>query len=175
MQKNLIRLFVISIAVVLLSACEASTNYSQLLKQEQELIDTYLERNGYSVLEKFPEDSIFGEKEMYRYPDGIYIRLIDKGEGDTIPRGGQFTLRYRQMTLDEYPIIEDYWTTLDRPYPNTITMGSLVSSCEGWQAAFDVMKRSNSHAEIVVPSKLGRNLQLVVPYHYEVKIKALPK
>lgn len=158
-----------------LISCEQSTNYSKLLEKEQKLIDAYIEREGYTILDEFPKDSVFGEKEMYHYPDGIYIQLLDKGHGEPIKNGESLILRYKQSTLDIPPIVEDYWTTQDRPYPNEIVMGDLTYSCEGWQAAFDVMLRTDSHALVIIPSQLGRDISTITPYLYEMKILAVPK
>lgn len=156
-------------------ACESETNYSQLLKAEEELIEDWLTRNGIVLLDEFPADTVFGANEMYHFEDGIYFQLIEKGVGDTLRTGDKLVLRYRQSTLDLYPMVEDYWTTQDRPYPNEITYGSLTNSCEGWQEAFELMKKSDAHARVIVPSKLGRNDSEVIPYVYEMKIRRVPK
>jgi hypothetical protein len=156
-------------------ACESNENYSQLLEAEEVLIEDWLGRNNIVLLDEFPLDTVFGENEMYHFEDGIYFQLIKKGVGDTLRTGDNLILRYKQSTLDLYPVVEDYWTTQDRPYPNEITYGSLSNSCEGWQKAFELMKKSESHARIIVPSKLGRNDSEVIPYVYEMKIRRVPK
>ena len=156
-------------------ACESETYYSQLLKAEEELIDSWLTRNEIVVLDEFPVDTVFGANEMYHFEEGIYFQLIEKGVGDTLRTGDKLVLRYRQSTLDEFPMVEDYWTTQDRPYPNEIIYGSLTNSCEGWQKAFELMKKSEAHARIIVPSKLGRDDSEVIPYVYELKIRRVPK
>ena len=170
-----IKFFGMMLLLMLLSACENSTNYSQLLKAEEELIQDWLGRNEIVLLDEFPADTIFGANEMYHFEDGIYFQLIEKGVGDTLRTGDKLVLRYKQSTLDVYPVVEDYWTTQDRPYPNEITYGSLINSCEGWQKAFELMKKSEAHARIIVPSKLGRNNSEVIPYVYEMKIRRVPK
>ncbi len=156
-------------------ACESNENYSQLLEAEEVLIEDWLGRNNIVLLDEFPSDTVFGENEMYHFEDGIYFQLIKKGVGDTLRTGDNLILRYKQSTLDLYPVVEDYWTTQDRPYPNEITYGSLSNSCEGWQKAFELMKKSEAHARIIVPSKLGRNDSEVIPYVYEMKIRRVPK
>lgn len=161
--------------LVLLAACENSNNYSQLLKAEEELIEDWLMRNEITLLDEFPADTVFGANEMYHFEDGIYFQLIEKGVGDTLRSGDKLILRYKQSTLDEYPMVEDYWTTQDRPYPNEIIYGSLTNSCEGWQKAFELMQKSEAHARIIVPSKLGRSTSDVIPYFYEMKIRRVPK
>ena len=170
-----IRFFGMILLLMLLSACENSTNYSQLLKAEEELIQDWLLLNEMVLLDEFPADTVFGGNEMYHFEDGIYFQLIEKGVGDTLRTGDKLVLRYKQSTLDVYPMVEDYWTTQDRPYPNEISYGSLSNSCEGWQKAFELMKKSEAHARIIVPSKLGRNNSEVIPYVYEMKIRRVPK
>ena len=176
MDKRLISwgLFLIMMAFGMIS-CESSTSYSKELEAEEALIDEWLERNNITLLDEFPEDSLFAENEMYHFKDGIYFQMFDRGEGDTLVSGDVIILRYRCSTLDENAIVEDYWTTQDRPYPNEIIYGSTENSCDGWDDAFDLMKRSGAHARIIVPSKLGFDDSQVIPYVYEMKIKILPK
>lgn len=158
-----------------LVSCGSSTSYSKELEAEEQLIEQWLSRNGITLLQVFPEDSLFAENEMYHFKDGIYFQMFDKGQGDAMEVGDVIILRYKCSTLDENAIVEDYWTTQDRPYPNEITYGSTYNSCKGWNAAFEIMKRSGAHARIIVPSKLGFDDSQVVPYLYEMKIKVLPK
>ena len=171
MKFRILSLFMLLIMV----ACENSTNYSQLLKAEEELIADWLVRNEITLLDEFPADTVFAANEMYHFEDGIYFQLIEKGVGDTLRMGDKFVLRYKHSTLDLYPLVEDFWTTQDRPYPNEIVYGSLANSCEGWQKAFELMKKSDAHARIIVPSKLGRNNSEVIPYVYEMKIRRVRK
>ena len=170
-----IRFFGMILMLMLISACENSTNYSKLLEAEEELIEDWLSRNAITLLDEFPSDTVFADNEMYHFEDGIYFQLIEKGVGDTLRAGDKLILRYKQSTLDLYPMVEDYWTTQDRPYPNEIAYGSLTNSCEGWQKAFELMQKSDAHARIIVPSKLGRNNSEVIPYVYEMKIRRVPK
>ena len=161
--------------LLMMVACENSNNYSQLLEAEENLIEDWLVRNEYVLLDEFPADTVFAANEMYHFAEGIYFQLIEKGVGDTLRNGDKLVLRYKQSTLDLYPVVEDYWTTQDRPYPNEITYGSLVNSCEGWQKAFELMHKSGAYARVIVPSKLGRNDSEVIPYVYEMKIRRVPK
>lgn len=164
-----------ALAAMCLFACEDENNYSQLLKKEEIEINSWLKRNNIKVLDEFPADSVFAEDEMYHYPEGIYFRLIDKGIGDTLRTGDRFVLRYRQYTLEEGALVESYWTTQDNPYPPEIVYGNATNSCEGWDQAFEAMKRSESQAQIIVPSKLGHNDSEVIPYIYDLKIRRIQK
>ncbi|MDD3405393.1 MAG: DUF4827 family protein [Paludibacteraceae bacterium] len=162
---------------LLLASCESSISYSKLLEQEEKLIESYIARQGIEVLETFPADSVFQSNQYYHYPDGIYIQLISKGEGEEATSGRAIVVRFKQSTLDEYPTEESYWTTMDKPYPVEVTYGSTTNSCDGWQQALEVMKRTESHAKFIVPSKIGFDeaAQAVTPLLYEMKIKLKPQ
>src|SRR5574344_2156181 len=95
---------------LLLASCESSISYSKLLEQEEKLIESYIARQGIEVLETFPADSVFQSNQYYHYPDGIYIQLISKGEGEEATSGRVIVVRFKQSTLDEYPTEESYWT-----------------------------------------------------------------
>ena len=174
MKNKLILLLGLGI-LMLMTSCPDTKTYSQELKEEENLIADWLTRNNIVVLDEFPEDSVFAENEMYLYDNGLYFQLLSIGEVDTLRNGDTFILRYSQSTLYENPIVEDYLTTQDRPYPTEITYGSLTNSCEGWQTAFEAMKRGESRAKIIVPSQIGRNQSVVTPYFYELRIRKIPK
>ena len=177
MNKILSKLCAGALFMVILSACVNTSSYTYLIDQEEKLIASYLKRNNYVLLDKFPEDSVFAENEFYHITDGIYFQLIEKGTGDTALVYDKLVVRYKKSTLEQDAVVEDYWTTQDRPYPNEVTYGSLTGSCQGWYDAMHMMQRSNAHAKFIVPSKLGfeTDQNSVTPYLYEMKIKILPR
>lgn len=173
-----IKIFSILLGLILLAvfnSCENTNTYSAQLRAEQKKIDNYLSREGYSILPTFPADTVFDAKKMYHFKDGIYFQLIDKGTGDTAQYGDQIAVRYMQSTLDASPIVEEFWSTMDKAYPTIVTYGISSTSCDGWEQALKIMKRTDSYARIIVPSKVGFDNSEVVPYLYELKIKIVPK
>ncbi|MBQ0007430.1 MAG: DUF4827 family protein [bacterium] len=176
MIKRLIySLLVVGVLSQTLVSCLSSTSYSKELEKEENLINAWIKRNGIKILDKFPEDSLFAEDEMYHFKDGIYFQLLEKGKGDTLRNGDVIILRYKQSTLDKNPIVDDYMTVEDREHPNEIIYGSMTNSCKGWNEAFKLMKRDSSYARVIVPSKLGFNDAVVIPFLYEMRIRILPK
>ncbi|MDR1592503.1 MAG: DUF4827 domain-containing protein [Prevotellaceae bacterium] len=176
------KLFLLSMPVllILLGSCKNEFDYSLQLEEEQQKIDAYIQANGITVINVFPADSVFPEKTYYRAnADSIFFRLDSKGTGDVAVAGDKIAVRYIESTLDEYPMVESYWTTQDLEYPTELTYGSTYRSCVGWQSAFDKMQRTDAVAEIIVPSKLGlakaTTATSVTPYHYKIKFKILPK
>ncbi len=104
------------LALVLLSACESSQNYSKLLEQEQLKMDQFMERNNYSVITEFPSDSVLIIGQWYRFDsEDIYICIDSLGLGRKVVTGDELSVRYIQSTLDEFPLVVSYWTTQDKP------------------------------------------------------------
>ena len=166
------------LALVLLSACESSQNYSKLLEQEQLKFEQFMERNNYSVITEFPSDSVLIIGQWYRFDsEDIYICIDSLGLGRKVVTGDELSVRYIQSTLDEFPLVVSYWTTQDKPYPDQIIKGSLVKSCEGWDNAFGLMRYSGTIAQVIVPSKLGFSAAAssVTPFHYKLSMKVTPK
>ena len=90
--------------------------------------------------------------------------------------GDELAVRYIQSTLDENPVVVSYWTTQDKPYPTQIIKGSTTNSCDGWDDAFGMMRRSGTIAQVIVPSKLGFSdaANSVIPYHFKISMKVVP-
>ena len=167
---------ILAVLSLTVNSCTSSTSYSKELENEENLIKAWIKRNHIKILDEFPEDSLFAEDEMYHFNEGIYFQMLDTGRGnEVLQEGDVIILRYSSSTLDKNPVVEDYWSTEDRPYPNEIVYGSLTNSCKGWNAAFELMKRDSAYARIIVPSKMGFNDAIVVPYLYEMRIRILPK
>ncbi len=163
-------------------SCESSTNYAKQLEQEKKQIQKFIDQNNYTVVTEFPADSVFEDGVFYySEKDDIYFRLDQKGEGDTITTGEKLQVRYIQSTLEEFPVVESYWTTMDLEYPIEITYGGYTgqTTCEGWNAAFRMMQRSNAVAQVIVPSYKGfswaTTQTTLTPYLYKITFLVLPK
>lgn len=176
-MKNTVKIALFVALLLGTMACEKSNSYSKLLENEQKLIEQYIARNNINVLDKMPENGFFAENEYYHFPDGIYIQLIDSGSGEVATNGRTIIVRFMQTTLDEYPVVESYMTTLDTRNPIEVVYGQSQNNCEGWQQAFSVMKRTGAHAKFIVPSKKGfdESAQAVTPVLYDMHIKLKPR
>ncbi|MDR3328215.1 MAG: DUF4827 domain-containing protein [Prevotellaceae bacterium] len=183
-MKNLFISFSVLCALIFVS-CERSTNYSAQLEQERKKIKEYLAKNGYTVVNLSDSaqkanvcNNVTPSNTYYCLgEDSIYFRLDSVGAGKKVELGNLLQIRYVESTLDERPVVESYWTTMDLPYPVQIILGNLTYNCVGWQSAVRLMGYSDAIAEFIVPSKIGleKALNPVVPYHYKFTFKILPK
>ena len=169
----------ILMGIVLLAAYGCNSNiYSEQLKKERQLIENYISRNGYVVVDTLPADDAWGENVYYRVPDydNFYFHMVEKGDTTQaeIESGETVLLRYKRYTLTEYPDTLFYWSTMDSPDP--VNFQYLIQSekaCAGWQTALKYMKYTDAYYKIICPSKMGFSEEnaAVIPYGYDLKIK----
>ena len=171
--------FLIFLASIFASSCSSTKTYAQLLNEEQDLIDGFIKRNNILVVSSFPTDTpwVKNGKEIYVLTtSGLYYHLVNPGDlssKDTLEYKNTVVPRFIQYTLGVPADSISNWTTIDFPYPSDFTYGDLTQSCKAFQEAASYLKRNNSEAKLIVPSKLGFNTEMmsVTPLGYEYKIK----
>ena len=63
-----------SVAIFVLISCENSQNYSVQLENQRKQIREYIERNGISLIETYPTDSVFKSNEyLWMGQDSIIL------------------------------------------------------------------------------------------------------
>ena len=162
----------------ILIGCNNNT-YSDDLKAEEELIESFIKRQGIKVVTEEPTE--WTENLYWKLPDydNFYFHLTERGDTTLaeLEAKDKVLLRYRQYTLDAYADTVSYWTTLDSPNPVEIQyLVQSSASCSGWQIALQHMKYSGAQCKIICPSKLGFSDQnsYVIPYGYDMKIQIKP-
>ncbi len=162
----------------ILIGCNNNT-YSDDLKAEEELIESFIKRQGIKVVTEEPTE--WTENLYWKLPDydNFYFHLTERGDTTLaeLEAKDKVLLRYRQYTLDAYADTISYWTTLDSPNPVEIQyLVQSSASCSGWQIALQHMKYSGAQCKIICPSKLGFSDQnsYVIPYGYDMKIQIKP-
>jgi len=107
--------------------------------------------------------------------------LVNPGDtaanADTLASNDVVVIRYRQYTLTEDPDTLYYWNTIDYPYPISFSYLDYTQACTAWHEAVSYMKRNNSEAKLIVPSKIGLSeyMNSVTPLGYDFKIVGIQK
>lgn len=161
-----------------ITGCKKNNVYSDLLKEERKKIESYIEREGITVVTEEPELDEWTEDLYWQIPeyDDFYFHMVELGDTTEAELEAKETvlLRFRRYSLDEYADTLYNWTTIDSPEP--IELQYLVNSevsCTGWQLALKYMKYNNAQCKIICPSKLGFSEEnsSVTPFGYDLKIK----
>ena len=172
----------ILVGIVLLVAYGCNSNiYSEQLKKERKLIESYIARHGLIIVDTLPAADQWEENIYYRVPEGdnCYFHMVALGDTTfpEIEKEDEVLLRYKRYTLDEYPDTLSNWGTMDSAKPIELEyMVNSENSCTGWQVALKYMKYPYSQCKIIVPSKMGfrEENSTVTPYGYELKRKDNP-
>ena len=174
MKKISISALMMSIVFIVMG-CNNNT-YSDDLKEEQTLIENFIQRQGIQVVTEEPKE--WGENVYWKLPDydNYYFHLVNAGDTTSaeLEAKDKVNLRYRQYTLEAYADTISCWTTQDAPEPVALQyMVSTSNTCSGWQIALQHMKHSGAECKIICPSKLGFTEQnsSVTPYGYDMKIQ----
>jgi len=173
--------FLIFLASIFASSCSSTKTYSQLLNDEKDLMDGFIKRNNILVVSGTPDKNTVwtnnkGQDIYMLTTSGLYFHMINSGDtipNDTLEFRNTVVPRFKQYTLGVPSDTISNWTTIDFPYPSDFIFGDMTQSCKGFQEAASYLKRNNSEAKIIVPSKLGFNTDMmsVTPYGYDLKIK----
>ena len=180
----------ILVGLILLVAYGCNSNiYSEQLKKERKLIESYIARHGLIIVDTLPAADQWEENTYYRVPDydNFYFHMVELGDttfvhpGDSISRenaeiesGDDVLLRFKRYTLDEYADTLYNWGIMDSPDPVKFQyMVQSEDACTGWQVALKYMKYNDSQCKIICPSKMGFSEEnsSVTPYGYDLNMK----
>ena len=78
---------------------------SEKRAKERAAIAQLIADSAYIVTETMPVDTIFGEKEFYHSPSGLYIHIIEKGTGEKPKTNDNVTFRYNTFGLSSNDIL----------------------------------------------------------------------
>jgi hypothetical protein len=164
MKKTLIFVLAsIALLACLSTACDSQKTLQERLQEEKRAIDRYIKRNNLVILGEYPKSGVFGEKEYFKTNDGLYIHVVDSGNGQratslTDVVTVRFEYRHDIAVSDtsvtywsETALIQPYFFTFGLAQTYTVS-GSLV--CEGWvHPLFYVGK--TAVVDLIIPSALG--------------------
>ena len=173
-MKKIVYFILISIALI---GCKNNNVYSELLKKERELIETFIQREGIKVVTEEPTE--WESNTYWKVPDldNFYFHLVSPGDTtlDLVEKGDKVSIRFKRYTLTEYADTLYNWTTDDNPNPVSFEYDPLYATsentCIGWQMAIKYMQYPKAQCKIIRPSKLGFSEEnsSVIPYGYDIK------
>ncbi len=102
MKKNIFMLLML-FAAVLFASCDKTQSYSKLKKKQQKELDKFISQRGIEVLHKYPSNGVFGEKQFYLTDKGVYINVVDSGNGNR-PKIGKTIILMRCSGEDFFKV-----------------------------------------------------------------------
>lgn len=158
-------------AVIVVSSCsESRRTYTEMLKDERKIIRKLIDSLDIKLLDKYPENGVFADNEFYELPSGLYINVIDSGNGNRAVANStvilcRFEFDYFDGRTGSYNTIDGFNSLLDgepigpmifvygassvseKSYFSTLYGGGLVEPLS--------LVGDSSYVKLIVPFKIG--------------------
>ena len=82
MMKLRIGFLMIILGLVLGTCGKRGKSFSEYKKEEKEAINRLIAKEGFEILNRYPSDGVFGEKQFLLLDNGCYLNVIDSGNGN---------------------------------------------------------------------------------------------
>jgi hypothetical protein len=92
-----------------MSSCNNTPSYADLKKAQEKAIGRFVAEKGFEILSTYPSDGVFGENQFVKLDNGIYLNVVDSGNGNRAVVG-------KTVVLTRFKVInfsDDAQTTAD--------------------------------------------------------------
>lgn len=155
MKKIIIASLLGIAAISLLFSCNKSKTYAQRLGDERKAIERFIDKNDIVVLNDYPADSVFKEKEFYfDRSTGVYYNVIDGGNERRLKNGEEFYIRFKGLT---YISDEDTTTysNIKALQPEVLVYGnSSTYTSSAWVVPIENLG-DRAKVKMIVPFNMG--------------------
>ncbi|WP_321479167.1 DUF4827 domain-containing protein [uncultured Bacteroides sp.] len=190
-MKKLALLFINLLCIAaLFQACDNTKTYADMLSDEKKAVSEYIKDNNIKVIsqDEFEKDTITNvdENEYVGFSNGVYMQIVNRGEGDTVKTRDQILVRFMEYDImqKDTTIVSNYnadnwvdvfnYTSTGTSVSGTFIDGSMSQYYgpnvpSGWLIPLKYIK-NNAHVKLIVPSKMGHTnaSRYVYPYFYDI-------
>ena len=112
-MKLRISIFIIALGVMASSCGKKIKSFSEYKKEEKEAINALIANENFEILDKYPANGVFGEKQFVLLENGCYLNVVDSGNGNRAIIGKTLILM-RCSTVSMTPVDTNSYST----FPN---------------------------------------------------------
>lgn len=172
-MKKILLLFVILSAFF---SCDDDSNKPKTaqdyMREERIAIERFIEENNFDIIEEYPEDGVFKEKQFYKTNTGLYIHVVDSGNGKSpialrtrVKADFEYMLDIKSYMAGEKDTItqqtggyQDYYINFLYGIPGSYGRDSEYNlSCDGFALPFHYITE-NAIVDLIIPSSLGKDI-----------------
>lgn len=170
MKKGFSILMMITAAILVMSACSKSQRtYTEMLNDERKAINKLIDSLDLKILDAYPGNGVFADNEFYKLPSGLYLNVVDSGNGNRAVYNSttilcRFTFDYITGLTGTYETVDGFDNTF---YPLIFTYGG--STAYGDQNFITLYGQGlveplsfvgdSSIVKLIVPFKVGGEQQ----------------
>ena len=135
-----------------------------MIEEEKRAISRYIDRNNLVILNEYPKDGAFKDNEFFKTDEGLYIHVVDSGNGRrAIPYRDEITVRFEYRHDIAYSDTSiTYWTNTGWVNPFSFVYGLTQSytvsgssyECSGWVIPLNYVGE-RAVVDLIIPSSLG--------------------
>lgn len=179
--KAVCRVMLSLILAVCITSCDDTKTYAELIDEENEAVEKFLETQ--TVINSIPADNDFqvGENAPYYKLDEdgyVYMQVLNKGDGGMAKYNDVIFFRYSRMNILTWADGGDQTITgnddnVSQAYSFNFQNSSLNSTSQYGTGIQEPLKyiELNSHVNLIIKSKAGSTSELtsVTPYLYNIR------
>jgi hypothetical protein len=177
-MKNLLWIIFFGLSLsIFFSSCNDTRTYAREVEAERALINDFIRRQGIVTTDRMPTDSEFlnNPKLYFRSTSGLLYRLeraSTRPDSDTIVPGDRLLInaRFIEYTLTARADTADFRSPQSFPFGSSFIFGGGNTTSAAFLEAVRYMKKSETHAKLIVPHRIGFNSTIVTPYGYDLEI-----
>ncbi|MDH6357704.1 DUF4827 family protein [Parabacteroides sp. PF5-9] len=74
-------LLIVCVTLVAIACGSKTRTYTDMKKDQRKAISRLMDEKGYEVIKDYPENGVFGKNEFVQLSNGVYLNVIDSGNG----------------------------------------------------------------------------------------------
>ncbi|MDR1780756.1 MAG: DUF4827 domain-containing protein [Tannerella sp.] len=99
MMRIGISVFAAVMCIAILSSCNNTKSYADMKRDQQRAINRLVNNNNFEILKEYPSNGVFGEKQFVELDNGVYLNVVDSGNGNRAV-SGRTTVLIRFKIID---------------------------------------------------------------------------
>lgn len=170
MRKTIIFILSAIFLAIANMACDNQKTMQEYIREEKKAIERYIDKQGIIVLNEYPKDKAFKEKEYFKTGDGLYIHVVDSGNGKRVTAPDNYDKNV-QVRFDYMVYLKDYisgttdslvlssvWFPIGFEYgvPGSYTSDPTQLACNGWAIPLTYVGEG-AIVDLIIPSQLGNS------------------
>jgi len=81
MKKVFNVLMILCAGLFVLACSNKAKSYTDMLKAEKKAINKLIGDEDFEIIKRYPENGVFGDKQFFKLDNGVYLNVIDSGNG----------------------------------------------------------------------------------------------
>ncbi|MDL2223081.1 DUF4827 domain-containing protein [Bacteroidales bacterium OttesenSCG-928-M11] len=163
MKKSIVLIVSFALLFILLPACSKSKSAQEMLRDEQKAVDRFVDREGFKTTTKYPSNGVFKENEYYLTNSGLYINVVDSGNGKraslyktdvTVRFDYSYDIAGYVSGDESAKFSPDPYYQLPYEFSYGISSTYTHPACVGWAEVLEHVGEG-AIVNLIVPSKIG--------------------